>query len=197
MPTRNEARKALNLAKIPQRDKYVFRSLAEVSDNKTLKIPDWAQPYRQSDQYVFGTSRANAQRALTHLRKHGWITWFPKQKAKQCGRPPNHYVLSIGTDCDCPTPAGREPVKPQVEAQPDPVKPQDDAPKSISYGSEFAVSPAETTKGVRDRGNEEEGRTFVPVWMLPRPAPDESWKAWPVGTIGYEVNAASDGRISR
>lgn len=102
MPTRNEARKALNKAKLPARDKYVYRSLADRADNSTLEIPDRYQPYRQSDQYVFGTSRRNAQRALDHLHKHGWVSWFPKQKLRQCGRPPNHYMLHIGTDCDCP-----------------------------------------------------------------------------------------------
>lgn len=167
MPTRNEARKALNKAKLPQRDKYVYRALLDVADNKTLEIPDRFQPYRQSDRYLFGTSRRTAQRALADLRRHGWISWTRKQKVRQRGQWPNHYTLSVGRDCDCP--------KERQDSTSDraPALALNNGELSASLGAAKSARqvgiPAGQSpvlpKGVRDRGEVGEGSLSV----------DEEW----------------------
>jgi hypothetical protein len=86
------------------RDKYVYRALLDRADNvsadgQTLRIPDNLQPAGQDDR-MFGVSRRNVQRALEHLKLHGWVTWVLKSQGSQ-GRPPCNYTLLVGSDCDC------------------------------------------------------------------------------------------------
>jgi len=140
--TRNTAGAAISAARIAARDKYVYRALLDRADNisadgTTLAIPDRMQPSGQHDTWIFGVSRRNVQRALAHLRAHGWVAWVLKPRGGE-GRPPCHYTLLIGSDCDC-TPV----VKRQDGAQLGPSKAPGKAPET----TEFSASVKRQTAG--------------------------------------------------
>jgi hypothetical protein len=204
VPTRNEARKALNRAHLPARDKFVYRALLDVADNQTLDIPDRFQPYRQSDNYVFGISRRTVQRALADLKLHGWISWERKQKVRQRGQWPNHYVLSIGWDCDCSkerqSDAVSDPAKSAGLTPNNPVKNANlGAFISARHAHLSAGQPPVLPKGVRDRGSalKEESREdfagmspeVLRATQLKNEADlAESMRHWPPGSEGEYAN---------
>ena len=143
--TRNTAGAAISAARMSGRDKYVYRTLLERADNisadgRTLTIPDRMQPYGQHDG-IFGVSRANVQRALAHLKLHGWVTWIFKPRGGE-GRPPCHYLLMVGSDCTC-DPS----VKPQDDAQLEASKASGKASGKASETSEFSLSVKPQTAG--------------------------------------------------
>lgn len=120
------------------RDKYVYRVLLDRADNLsadglTLTIPDRMQPGGQSDRTLFGVSRRNVQRALTHLKLHGWVSWVLKSQGSE-GRPPCHYTLLVGSDCDC-DPSVKRQVKRQDGAQLGLSKAPGKAPETTEYSA--------------------------------------------------------------
>jgi hypothetical protein len=148
--TRNTAGVALSAARLEARDKYVYRALLERADNvsadgRTLTIPDRMQPYGQHDVAMFGVSRANVQRALAHLRLHGWVTWVFKPRGSE-GRPPCHYTLLVGSGCDC-GPRVAHQVKPEDEAQLEASNASGKASGKASETPEFSLSVEPKTPG--------------------------------------------------
>lgn len=145
--TRNTAGAAMSGARgLEARDKYIYRVLLDRADNfsadgTTLSIPDRMQPGGQSDLTLFGVSRRNVQRALAHLKLHGWLTSVLKSQGSR-GRPPCHYTLLVGTDCDCPDKA---PVKRQDDAQLGPNKAPHKAPETHEYSARIKRQTAGQT----------------------------------------------------
>lgn len=112
MTTANELRKAIRGARLPARERYVFRALLDRADDKTTVIPDRYQPRGLGDGYFWGVSRRTVQRALPHLAEHGWVTWTswtgrprddkePRTEGRR-GHPKSHYAVHPGEPCNCP-----------------------------------------------------------------------------------------------
>lgn len=83
----------------------------------------------------------------------------------------------------------------QEVAQDEPFSDQEVAQKCagkwLTPDDESAGQRPVPRKSVSKRGNGREGEpepAGVAVWDLPRPAPDESWKSWPQGSIGEALN---------
>lgn len=113
-----------------------------------------------------------------------------KRANKRGGTPPVREAEMVGQTP--PEKVGTELSFPQVsEGGP----PRDCAvTREVGEGETFATSNSEP--GALEVAPEPPMFVARPVWLLPRPAPDESWKTWAPGTIGYEVNAMSDGSMS-
>jgi hypothetical protein len=200
--TDRELRDAIEAADLPPRDYRIFGAL--------LYRVEWGHDYipaQFQDRSLEALasrcrmSKAGAVEGLNHLERHGWV----RRERQPPGRGrATHYVVAIGADCDCPK-------------VPKPRAPMNEAQRSRRYRERKSVqnprdgedegSSIHVTKrpGERDEDAGQtpdsaemavtrgvgEGRTFVPVWALPRPAPVESWKVWPADSIGAEVNGAT------
>jgi hypothetical protein len=176
--TRNTAGQAISRARMAARDKYVYRTLLERADNvsadgRTLSIPGRLQPAGQHD-WIFGVSRRNVQRALAHLKLHGWLTSVFRRQGGE-GHPPCHYTILVGSDCDCDPPVERQ-VKRQDGAQLEASRAPGRAPEthelSASVERQIAGQTASSTKGSSKEG-----------------------KGWPEGTIGETANPRSAARL--
>lgn len=87
-------------AHLPARERYILDALLSRADNPTGEIPARFQPRSHADEYFFGAPRRTVQRALRHLRDHGWVDWKTVPRGAR-GKPASHYELSLGRPCDC------------------------------------------------------------------------------------------------
>jgi hypothetical protein len=204
--TRNTAGAAMSRAQVEARDKYVYRALLDrasnvSTDGRTLTIPDYMQPSGQHDGRIFGVSRRNVQRALAHLKLHGWVTWTLKPQGGE-GRPPCHYVLLVGSDCDC-GPSVKRQVKRQDGAQLGPGKAPGKAPDkhefSASVKRQTAGQAAFSPKGKEGREGEgfpeAPGRHPHPGQQWPGTQPSGRLPLWEPGTNGADANPWPSARI--
>lgn len=171
---------------MPPRDLKVFMVLMKKATWVTAKIKDEYQPRSLEELARWAhMSEANLKRSLNHLQRHGWIQRYRYLGSKGIGGRghPTHYQLDHGRDCDCKAHKGAqdEPVSRAKGAQKCPIK-------GLKSEDITAGQTPVSAKSVREEEGVERRTGFVPVWALPRPAPDESWKSWPAGSIGEEMN---------
>lgn len=198
--TDRELRDAIEASDLPPRDYRLYGALLHRVQWGYDYIPEQFQD-RSLEALASRCrmSKASAAEGLNHLERHGWV----RRERQPPGRGRStHYALAVGADCDCPK-------------VPKPRAPMTEAQRSRRYRERKSVqnprdgedegSSIRVTKCPEDRdesagqdpvpavwavrGEVGEGRTFIPVWALPRPAPDESWKVWAPGTIGAEANS--------
>jgi hypothetical protein len=182
-----ELKAAIVDADMPTRDLKVFMVLMKKATWVTANIKDEYQPRSLEELARWAhMSEANLKRSLNHLQRHGWIQRYRYVGSNGIGGRghPTHYQLGHGRDCDCKAHKGAqdEPVSPAKGAQKCPIK-------GLKSEDISAGQPPVSAKSVREEEGVERRADFVPVWTLPRPAPDESWKSWPAGSIGEEANA--------
>lgn len=203
-----ELKAAVLDADIPTRDLKLYMVLMKRAQWNTAKILDQFQPRSLEELAAWARmSKANVARSLNHLQRHGWVQRYRHLTDRGIGGRghPTHYQLDRGRDCDCKAKAKQAastllPGQDSPKGEPDPAKGSQDEPvyggkasqkcaiKGLKSDQISAGQALVSAKSVRDEGEVERGRAFTPVWDLPRPAPDESWKSWPAGSIGEWEN---------
>lgn len=199
---RSAAERAVGESTLTRTERLVMFSLLRRSNNDDCSLPAWARPTEKQLAREVVANERDLRRLLRHLEAHGWLEVPDGQYGR--GRPPldkqqptksrrSGYVLVPRTPERCAPPCsgvrkrdrkrGGQP--PAMEAETGGQAPSGkggtECPSSeVSDGA--ASRDCAVTRGVG------EGTAFVPVWALPRPAPDDSWKVWPAGSIGAEVN---------
>jgi predicted transcriptional regulator len=96
-----ELKRAIKAARLPSRDRNLFRDLLETANWKSAVLPDRFQP-RNMDELarIAGVSTRTALRSVDHLEKHGWITRTRNPKPGRQGRAIT-YGFEVGESCWC------------------------------------------------------------------------------------------------
>lgn len=94
-------KRAIKAARLPARDRNLFRDLLETADWKTAILPNRFQPRNmEALARTAGVSPRTAQRAVDHLAMHGWITRTRNEKPGRQGRSVV-YGFEVGEPCWC------------------------------------------------------------------------------------------------
>jgi hypothetical protein len=186
---------AIELAQIPARDYRIYRALLKRARWKSAEILDQYQPRSLEELAALSKmSRSNVALGLNHLQRHGWLLRFRYIDGKGIGGRGHgtKYQPDLGRDCDCPKPSKGDrskASKPRTVPEPKPSK-----NRALNRPEVADITAGQTpvpAKSVREEEEVEEGEQEAsPVEWLSKnevvyPA---SWKNWPAGSIGEEMN---------
>jgi hypothetical protein len=192
-----EIKAALKAARLPSRDRNLFRDLFEKADWGTALLPNRFQP-RNIDELarIAGVSARTAQRSLDHLVLHGWITKGPRTAPGRHGRAIT-YGFQPGEDCRCkpdraePLTAAerarryRERKQRQIGVTPEGISRQECVTYNATESDGFAGQNARRAEEGRDEGNGGgKPRRNAEGDYMGGPV---VWD-WPAGSYGEEAN---------
>lgn len=210
-PTREQQlRRGIHSSGLPDGEVRVFMILLDKAEfGSAIMQPKFAPTVAELVKLCC-RSRATVFRRLAHLERHGWV--MPLDS----GRGPNAKIirhLQVGERCECPPHGGNRrgradgaptPTFGERRSNMKPSAPEREQPTptletgSPWYGSEshLGADNGFILKSVSagQPANSDYGAVAgKDLWGGPERSPSldqspESWRSWPVGTIGHEVN---------
>lgn len=197
-PTREqELRRAIQRSGLPDGEVRLFGVLVDSAAFNTAVMTSKFAPTVAKLEELCNKSRSTVFRRLAHLERHGWLVRTGRQL-----RGPNARVvrvLQVGERCECP-PQGR-PRRPKDKSRPVPTPERVTSldlresrlcsEESLMFSDVSADQKAKSNYGApTGEGVRDSPRASFPLDQ----SRSSTWKTWPVGTIGYDVNRAPRAR---
>lgn len=139
-------RDAVKASNLPASDRAVYRARLDHSTYGTAEMPVKFTRTQQAVAREIGITVRQVKRAERHLAEHGWLivtgTTGPKKT--------RHYVLALGTDCDCMGRVHEQQRRTPTAATGDMVSPERGTPTGDTSQVNGRFPNEATTRGVKE-----------------------------------------------